>query len=209
MREFFIEILLDLDKTCGLQQYMKLCALPNAKEEVNKLLDILCKTCNQFGLIPDEVKKKIIFDSMMRDQEFTSLNAKIIYKWLVGKNENYVKIDSEPTPADYKPLEGEARQEAIKRWSESFNRLTTTITVPQHSGTKIRESLDALSKSTNDYKPEPHEIIILKNNIKKVAADKYKDVKSTDLKLFEAGGIKIFALSQSEAEEIYIEALSI
>lgn len=208
MRDFFIELLCDLDKTCGLQQYMKLCELSNAKEEINALLDILCNTCNQFGMIPDETKKKIIFDSMMRDPEFKGLNARIIYKWLVGKNENYIKIDAEVVPDDYKPLKGEARQEAIKRWGEALNKLTSAVTEPQHSGTKLRESLDALSRPTTDYKPESDEIVILKSNIKKVASIKYKDVKFTDLKLFEVEGIEIFALSESDAQEIYIEALT-
>lgn len=109
MREYFLHLLQTLDKLAGIQQYHKLMQLPGWKKELNTLLDILCRVCDQFPYIPDEAKKRIIDTNVVTDGEFIGLNAKCIYKYLQANKDRYFKelAHVETKPED-KPLEGEA-----------------------------------------------------------------------------------------------------
>lgn len=210
MREFFFNILTTLDKLTGLQQFNKINEMPDPKREINELLDMLCAVCNQFGTIPEDDKKRIIEDAILADPEFKGLNAKIIFKWLVSKREMYIKpeTDKEVLPEGYKPLTGAERDAAIKLWQEALDKFTHAVVPAEHSGSRIKANLDSLAKKEVNYKPEPTDVIVLRENIKSIATKRYKGINPSNLTLFEIEGFFILALTKGEAEEIYIEAIS-
>lgn len=127
MRDYFKNLLQNLDKLTGMKQYEKLCQSEKPKEEIKTLLDILCRVSDQFPYIPDEDKKRIINDAVIADQEFIGLNAKIIYKWLAQKKEFYFNETTEPV-IHPEALTGEARDKRIAEFLEAINSFETIAT---------------------------------------------------------------------------------
>jgi hypothetical protein len=105
-----------------MKQYEKLLQSSDYKGEINMLLDILCRVSNQFPFIPDEDKQRIISDAVIADSEFIGLNAKIIFKWLNLKKENYFRemAHRENQPSE-PPLEGEAMHKRLDEWLQAIN----------------------------------------------------------------------------------------
>lgn len=152
MRDFFLQLLNNLDKLTGLRQLEKLSAMSNPKKEINDLLDILCRTCDQFGYIPDADKQRIVSANVVSDAEFIGLNAKILFKWFSQTKGFYHKElahEENKVPADYKAVEGEEREAWLKRWNESLKAFDSEK-APTGAGTRLKESLIALPKG------EPH-----------------------------------------------------
>lgn len=125
MREYFLDLLNNLDKLAGLKQLDKIHAScgddPGAAiTEINRLLNGLVKVSEMFPLIPEADQKKII-DHMVISEEFPSLNANLIYKWLNRYKDRFIKpLPAEKPDPDKPPLTGEARQAALQKWLESL-----------------------------------------------------------------------------------------
>ena len=86
MREYFLNLLGDLDKLAGLKQLDKIYAahgdnIEGAKAEIKKLLDVLCNVSAQFPMIPSADQQKIITQSVITE-DFPSLNGNVLYKWV-------------------------------------------------------------------------------------------------------------------------------
>lgn len=128
MRAYFFTLLQSLDKMTGIRQYEKLCATENHKAEINLLLDILCRVCDQFAYIPEAAKMKIIDACIISDQEFIGLNARIVYKWLFANKDVYFREQSHQDTEVYEPLTGEAREERLKEWLEALNNVAVVQT---------------------------------------------------------------------------------
>lgn len=125
MREFFFDLLNNLDKLAGLKQLDKIYAAHGedagaAKKEIKILLDVLCNVSAQFPYIPEVDQQKIITQAVITEQ-FPSLNGNDLYKWLVRHKDKYFKESHhEATEQKGEPLTGEARQEALKKWLDSL-----------------------------------------------------------------------------------------
>lgn len=123
MKQFFLDLLSNLDKLAGLRQIEKIYAQHSdqseAKKEINMLLTILVNICAQFPYIPEEEKKRIIQQAVVTDPEFNSLNARIVYKWLASQKDKYYKEISameSPAPENYEVVTGEKREEYLNQW---------------------------------------------------------------------------------------------
>jgi NADH:ubiquinone oxidoreductase subunit E len=148
MRDFFLQQLNSLDKLTGLQQLNKLMAMEDPKKEINDLLDILCRVCNQFSYIPEPDMQRIISENILSDYELTSLNGKIIFKWLSKACSAYYKEPTEeiklPEGVEkYEPLTGEARDKALETWKKSLQKLDEQVK-PEYSGSKLKATLNEL-----------------------------------------------------------------
>lgn len=120
MRDYFKNLLQNLDKLTGMKQYEKLCQAENPKEEIKTLLDILCRVCEQFPFIPDEAKKQIINDAVISDGDFIGLNAKFIAKSLNLKKEFYMNLKDDVV-IHPEALTGEAREKRLQEWLKEIN----------------------------------------------------------------------------------------
>jgi hypothetical protein len=125
MREFFFELLNNLDKLAGLKQLDKIYAAHGedkeaAKKEINVLLKVLCTVSAQFPYIPEADQQKIISQAVITE-EFPSLNGSDLYKWLVRHKDKYfVESQHKPSEPAAEPVVGEARQKWLKEWEKSL-----------------------------------------------------------------------------------------
>jgi hypothetical protein len=128
MKEFFLDLLQELDKLTGIKQWDR---ISHSKDETNELLDILTRTCQMFPLIPVDAQKSILRHAVISDGDFIGLNAKWVYKSLNAQRDRFFKeaahIPSEVDP-NWKPVEGEARNEWLKKWQESLGSFGTSPT---------------------------------------------------------------------------------
>lgn len=229
MRDFFKHELKTLKAKTGLNQYETFSGMPDAEVQLKTLLDGMVSVCSGFNYIPDDHKKEIIKAAIITDPEFTGLNARVIFKWLQAKNHLYFKevahvqtetLDPE-TKAPVEPLKGDDMQRMLDRWKRELDGVSNNFSVPkltpeeiqkegQEKPGALQEELDRLSKSRNGYKMPDAEKIALQNACRAIASNLYKDRKDfRGLYNFEVEGIEIFCESQSKAEEIYIEALTL
>src|SRR5688572_20894089 len=159
MREFFLDLLQNLDKLTGLKQYEKLLQTTNPKEEIKTLLDILCRVTDQFPYIPDEDKKRIISDAVINDQEFIGLNAKIVSKWLNQRKDHYFQeLAHQQKALEREPLTGEARQKKLEEFLAAVNKVDVNFTNKVDMYKEVRERW--VSKDGETYTPTVNEQIL-------------------------------------------------
>lgn len=97
MREFLKAELKTLHLKTGLQQYFKLSEMvndkgePDGERQIRILIDSMVLACNDFPMIPDEDKRKIIQAAIVRDQDFTGLHSRVIWRWLNGNKDRFIK----------------------------------------------------------------------------------------------------------------------
>lgn len=156
MREYFTQLLNNLESLTGMKQLERISQKPNAADELNKLLDILCRVCDLFPYIPNDAKKNIISDSVVTDQDFIGLNAKVIYKWLNLRKDIYYKevahVESENQP---EPVTGEKRQEWLNIWTQELDKISDNFTVkPVSNAEMMREKLLGNPIEASSYKPD-------------------------------------------------------
>lgn len=212
MKEFFKQQLISLEKNTGLKQYEKLLEKERWDEEVDELLNVLCRVCNQFDYIPNEDKAKIIKQNVITDTEFQGFNARIIYKWLSLAKSIYFKEQAHieaKQPEDYKPLEGEARAAKLDEWLKSLG--AGMSPVPQLKPDEIkREGVEWSSrvdqKATKYKNGITLEQFEFRKKLQRAASELYKNKMQFDLKTFEIDGVDFAAESEADAEKIIIEA---
>lgn len=131
MKQFFLDLLNNLDKLAGLRQIEKIMASASnedtAKEEINSLIEVLVRVSQQFPYIPEQDQRNIISAAVVTDPEFNSLNARIVYKWLVQHKDKYFKEMQhvESHQENWVPLTGEARAEKLREWMKSLEQFNT------------------------------------------------------------------------------------
>lgn len=124
MKAYFLDLLNNLDKLAGLRQVDKIMATsPNPKAEINELIEVLVRVSEQFPYIPQKDQKNIISAAVVTDVDFTSLNARTVYKWLAIHKEKYFKEAAhvqQQKDENWVPLTGEARMARLKEWEQSL-----------------------------------------------------------------------------------------
>lgn len=158
MREYFTRLLNNLESLTGMKQLERISQKPNAADELNNLLDILCRVSDLFPYIPDDAKKNIISDSVVTDQDFIGLNAKIIYKWLNLRKDIYFKEIAHRdklTEDDYTPATGEKRDEWLKIWTQELDKLSDNFSVkPVTNAELMREKMLGEEATPTHYRPD-------------------------------------------------------
>lgn len=100
MREFLKSELENLHLKTGLQQFFKLSEMtkvvdgkeePDGERQIRILIDSMVIVCEEFPMIPDEAKQKIISAAIVRDQDFTALNSRVVWRWLNGQKDRFMK----------------------------------------------------------------------------------------------------------------------
>jgi hypothetical protein len=132
MRQFFLDLLQELQKLTGIKQYENMnLESDEGKKDLGELLDILVRTCETFPLIPKDAQKSILSHAVISDGDFIGLNAKFVYKSLAAHRDRYFKeaahIPAEVDP-NWKPVEGEERINWLNQWMhalQGFDQNTT------------------------------------------------------------------------------------
>lgn len=158
MREYFTRLLNNLESLTGMKQLERISQKHNAADELNNLLDILCRVSDLFPYIPDDAKKNIISDSVVTDQDFIGLNAKIIYKWLNLRKDIYFKEVAHQhriTEEDYAPAVGEKREEWLKIWTQELDKMSDNFTVkPVTNAELMREKMLGEEATPTHYRQD-------------------------------------------------------
>lgn len=125
MREFFKQLLTDLKRLCGLNQLQALNDMPEPRKEISALLDVLCRVADQYPMIPDADKQKIIENGVIHDSEFTGLNARVIARWLNQHKERYqtMAMKTEQSVGSGKVLTPDEYAPYLEQWLEQVKKI--------------------------------------------------------------------------------------
>lgn len=229
MRDFFKSELKTLQAKTGLRQYENLSAMPDAEFQFKILLDSMVMACNEFPYIPDADKKRIIQEQIVRDQDFTGLNSRVIWKWLNANKDYYWSLDQTKQKPNSDMLKTfEELPDTLKKEIEAFkNKLidsplkpVPTVTVDEIEAIKREDKIkqEGHKALSLGYQPlSKNEIIKRKLHIQYVA-DNFNPVtgkpidnfKEENVWLKEQGyydieGILIKADSEEQAQEEYLK----
>lgn len=89
MKDFFRQCLEDLEAKTGLRQLYWLQQNPDDERQVNIVLDSMVIVSREFSYIPEEDQRRIITEMIVKDQDYDSLNSRVIYKWLNQRRDHY------------------------------------------------------------------------------------------------------------------------
>lgn len=116
MRDFLKSELQTLKAKTGLNQYETFSNMTDSEgksigaQQIKILIDSMVLACNEFAYIPDNDKKRIIQEQIIRDQDFTALNSRTIWKWLNGSKDIYwakANAKEKDQPIVFEPLSEE------------------------------------------------------------------------------------------------------
>lgn len=214
MREFFKQCMEDLESISGSRQKYYLDSdLEDGERKKKVLLDGMVEASRKFDYIPEKDQQTIIRRMMIEDQNYESLNSRVIWKWLEmhkGKYSTQPRLSEEeiiPPP----PL-SEEMQKQIREYLANLAG-STVKPVPQVNEWDLKaiqeeDSISREGRKGSGYIPKPEMVVIDKRRkeaIKKLGLDQY-DVK--DLKTFQVEGQSILAPSLEIAQEYYIEVFT-
>ncbi len=156
MRDFFKSELQTLKAKTGLNQYETFSNMPDAQRQITILLDSMVLACNEFPYIPDDDKKRIIQEQIVRDQDFTALNSRTIWKWLNANKDIYwakANAKEKDEPIVFEPLSEKTIQliENFKKELQSENfkpNITQKDVEHEKERIKFEESRNAVKYKT-------------------------------------------------------------
>lgn len=161
MRDFFKSELKTLKAKTGLNQWENISAMDNPEQEFKILFDSLELVCAEFTYIPDNDKKRIVQENIIRDQEFKGLNARIVWKWLnANKDKYYKELAHQQADQIAPPLVGEERQKRIAEYLEVLAKVQVQTTMPTSRFKEVKEQWKA--PEGEQYKPLSKEDVALK-----------------------------------------------
>lgn len=224
MTEYFLNLLKSLYRIAGLRQMENLYAEGKEKgdRELNLLINELTHAASQYPEVPNQVIIDTINDRVRKDQEFTSLNARTIHKWLTPLRSRYYH---ESHHIEQKPIEdappivtGKKRDEYIHQLLEICEGIggpkkspKDIINTPSPSmdrgpacppeASGRRRGSEERTRYKSPYTPEQ---LALKEMIlaARVAYYKGKPVRPDDFQTFEVDGVPIFCATLEDAKEI-------
>lgn len=89
MREFFKQCLEELEALTGNRQAYFFATDPDGTRKMTVCIDGMVLACNDYPFIPEQTKKKIIRDQMVKDQTYEALNSRTVHKWLTAASNAY------------------------------------------------------------------------------------------------------------------------
>lgn len=147
MRDFFKkQVLARTYEIFGVNQLEKM-----EDDQITFLLDALENVSQLYDYIPQVEQKKIINKRLLTDRDFRNINARLIAGWfeMDGKifftQKHHKENEADP---NYKPLEGEERDNAIQTYLDALAKVQLNFTVGEEkkgNGARMREQLDAVA----------------------------------------------------------------
>ena len=214
MKEFFLNLLSNLDKLAGLRQIEKIYAqhtdINDAKREISGLLDILVNICKQFHYIPEKEQQRIIQQAVVTDPEFTSLNARIVYKWLNTHRDKYYKeiAHVQENDPNWEPIpKSDPRyQEHLANWLKALEPMMERVNVTEKSEVKILGYERPVGERIQHDNGLTKFDVELQTAIRQVASEKYKGKNTSRFVNFTVGKLNVFAETLEDAKQIIEEA---
>lgn len=169
MRQFFLDLLNNLDKLAGLRQIEKIYASHSdpaeAKKEISQLINLLVSTSDQFAFIPEKEKQRLIRTAVITDPEFNSLNARIVFKWLNTHKDKYYKELAHMEKVEeenYEIVTGEKREEYLNQWLKALEPMQERINTTSVKAKREVQILGREREGRTDYTPLPEDVVLAK-----------------------------------------------
>lgn len=159
MKEFFFECLRDLKDIYGVNHMHWLMQECKDQQEFdkkkNQIVESLLIVSQKFDYIPEEKQQIYIRKMMVEDQNYDSLNSRVIWKWLDMHKNNHITHSqfNEDDLSQHPP----ATDEQVKHWTKLFYENLEKIGNPefQNGMKEIRKrSGFEVSLSANQPRPE-------------------------------------------------------
>jgi hypothetical protein len=180
MRAFYKQILQDFHIYCGNRSQMR----DWTDDELKKLLDVLCKVSEVYSYIPEADQQRIIEAQLVRDMDYTTLNARTVSRWLELNGKSYFKEVAHLPTKEHEPATEEQKEFWINEWKKELSKVVENFTVPvKGGGQRLRENMKDLPTEP----PKPEELPQDKNAVKS----------------FMVEGVEVFANTQEEADNIF------
>lgn len=142
MREYFNDILNNLDTLAGLRQLENIYRSVGDDEgkaitEINKLLTALCNVSKLFPFIPEAEQQKIINQAVI-SEEFPNLNANLVYKWLNRHKDKYFKESHHiPEQPPAPPVTEEEKQKWLKKWQAEVDKIGSSVPIVKENSPQM------------------------------------------------------------------------
>lgn len=160
MKEFFKQCLKDLEALAGKRQLafweMEAAKSEDAKKEGDRLIKVCIEgmlfACQDFTFIPDDHKKRIIREQMVKDApNYDALNGATVYRWLARAatayrtHSQFSEDDLIPRDKDGNPTEAAPPEVAAKYESQLLANLAT-IGNPLPTAQELAEHISEVKK---------------------------------------------------------------
>lgn len=179
MKDFFIQCLKDLEPLTGIRQlYFMQSDLEDGERKKNVLIYGMIAAAEDYPYIPEESKKKIIRDQMVKDQNYEALNGRTIHKWLNAAANAY-RTHSQFTEADLLPRDKDGKP---------------TEVAPPEVAEKYQKELMANLAQIGTGLPKVEQILEGFKEVRRVETGRQK---------FIIENIEIWAMNQEEAQKAY------
>jgi len=228
MKSFFEQCLRDLHQLTGLKQYIDICNLPSKEEArtvFNALVDSMVFICNQYPYIPDTEKQKVIKSRMMDTPEFYGLNARFVklalerVKDIYWKEQAYIETNALNAQGSTGVPFEELPEETQRLYNETMAKLAQgtiqTVDPVNANELKVIQTEDELrvkkeAKSAGYNWQAANEKYLaekarLKTAIESRGLDKLTAISGLNSFYFAETNVTVWARSEEEAYEIYIE----
>jgi hypothetical protein len=133
MREFFLQCLVDLELRTGHRQLHWMRQGASSQEEFDRqkkiLIDGMMIASEKFSYIPEGFQKKYILQEMIEDQQYDSLNSRIIWRWL-DKHKSKHSMNDPEREEEITPEKQKEYDEARAKWEPKFNALLEEMKKP-------------------------------------------------------------------------------
>lgn len=158
MREFLIQALRDLESLTGLRQlYFLESDQDTGAQKIKVCIDGMMLACQDYPYIPEEAKKKIIREQMVKDQNYDALNSRVIHKWLsMFKDKYWTKGESLSEPEAVADVPEERVQEYLRQIRDNLDK----IGKPEYKNgfAEIRKKA-GMEASISATKPRPEFVV--------------------------------------------------
>jgi len=211
MKEFLKQCLEDLEPLTGIRQLYFLQNEDDGARKVAVLIEGMLVTCRQFEYIPVEAQKKLIREQMVKDQDYTALNSRTLYKWFNGVSSLYWTKAQEPVQEvkELPPL----TEGTKKMIAEYLNDLGKDMNYTKREGfaNKLKAEMDKIQAEDKERVEgrkarDNSEYLKIRDRTLQAATDRGLDkVPLVELNKFNIEGKSITARNKEEAMEMFIE----
>lgn len=214
MKEFIKQCLEDLESLTGIRQLYFMQVDPDGKRKIEILIQGILVTCKQFDYISEDKQKNIIREMMVKDQDYDSLNSRVVFKWLNMNKDLYFMDANKSTEMPRVKLSDEENQRIdnlIEQFKNNLIDFRPNFQGIEEDMKKIKQEDEerqsgkraALKETSNKYLllHEKKKEAIRKRGIDKLGLH--------ELTSFNIDGEVIVCRNKEEAQEIYLEVYAL
>lgn len=123
MKDFIIQCLKDLESLTGIRQLYFLEQREDGAKQIETVINGILFACKRHSYIPEEAQMRIISQMMMEDQDFDSLNGRVVNKWLESNKGHWYFSTPKITEEELTPAPPEVADKYAKELLASIEKI--------------------------------------------------------------------------------------